>query len=213
MTILLLDQTRAINLSLITTIAFQTVDEPKTADVEFVGGTKVTHLEGEPAERLFRIVNEGGTRPGLESPTVPDIAESLENASAENKENASSSPEIRSLTTSAEIEEAPIGLNFVPARMKLNKAWYYLKSEDESGYFLAFVNKDGASSMRTFSAENGLPCGPTNYPKPQNEFQTAFGKLIEKSRGPLHVPYQPNLVTAMKQGLPREVLEYLKQQI
>jgi hypothetical protein len=187
MPLTLLDPTSAINLSAVRTITFGHNDEgTRIATVHFLGDeTQPIRYEDDAAETLFNVVQD--------QPPVQ---------------------------TSSETEEGSAAVLQLSIRPRmLNKAWYYFKREDGREFFLAFVNKADrqtdrtASSMRMFDKDTGRAYGQTDYPPTKLPFQQAYAAQIARFKGPLHVPYQPNLVKAMVGGLPQDVLAHLSSQI
>lgn len=200
MPLTLLDPTSAINLSAVRTINFDHHDEGITAaTVHFLGdATEPIRYEGDAAEILFNLVQG--------QPPVQHASEEF--------------PFVADVSGTKETEKgsaAKLRVSIQP-RM-LNKAWYYFKREDGRKFFLAFVNKADrqtdrtASSMRMFHKDTGKAYGQTDYPPTKLPFQEAYAAQIAKCQGPLHVPYQPNLVEAMTVGLPQDVLAHLSSQI
>jgi hypothetical protein len=199
MTLTLLDQTSAINLTAVRTINFDRHDEGiTTATVHFLGdGTEPIRYKGDAAKTLLSLVRGQPTvRHAGEFPIVA---------------HASATKETEQGTTAGVLVS-------IQPRM-LNKAWYYLKREDGREFFLAFVNKADrrtdrtSSSMRMFHKDTGKAYGQTDYPLTKLPFQEAYAAQIAKCQGPLRVPYQPNLLDAMDDGLPQDVLSDLSSQI
>jgi hypothetical protein len=195
-----LNRTSAINLSVVTTINFDDHDEGITAaTVHFLGdATQPIRYEGDAAKNLFNLVQDPPSvqHSSKEFPFVADVA-----GTEETEEGSAAGLQVS-----------------IPPRM-LNKAWFYFKREDGREFFLAFVNKADrqtdrtASSMRMFDKDTGKAYGKTDYPPTKLPFQEAYAAQIAKCQGPLHVPYQPNLVEAMEVGLPEDVLAHLSSQI
>ncbi len=198
MPLILLDDS-AFNPSAVTNINFDHNEDGTTAaTVYFLGdATQPIRYEGAAAETLFNFVkNQSPVQPSNEElRSVADVSETEETE-----------------------EESAAGLYSIQPRM-LNKAWYYFKREDGREFFLAFVNKADrqtgrtASSMRIFHKDTGKAYGQTDYPQTKLPFQKAYAAQIAKCQGPLHVPYQPNLVEAMIGGLPQDVLAHLSSQL
>ncbi len=196
----LLDPDSAINLNAVTTINFLHDDKHVTAaTVHFLANaTEPIRYEGDAAEVLFNLVKG--------QPPVQRSSEEL--------------PFVDDESGTKESEEGSVaGLHVSIQPRMLNKAWYYFKREDGREFFRAFVNKadrktgQTSSSMRMFEGVSGKPYGQTNYPPTKLPFQEAYAAEIAKCQGPLHVPYQPNLVKAMAVGLPQDVLAHLRSQI
>jgi hypothetical protein len=200
MSLTLLEPTSAINLNAIRTIKFDHHEGGTTAaTVHFLGdANQPIRYEGDAAAILFSLVQDP-------SP-VQHSSEEL--------------PFVGDLSGTEETEEgSAAGLHLSIQPRMLNKAWYYFKREDVREFFLAFVNKADrqtgrtASSMRMFHKDTGKAYGQTDYPSTKLPFQQVYAAQIAKCQGPLHVPYQPNLVNAMIDGLPQDVLAHLSSQI
>jgi len=200
MPLTLLGPTSAINLSAVRTIDFDLNHEGITAaTVHFLGdATQPIRYEGDAAEILFDLVQD---RPSVQHPTEEF-------------------PLVVDVSRTEETEQgSTAGLQVSIQPRMLNKAWYYFKREDGREFFLAFVNKADrqidrtASSMRMFHKDTGKAYGQTDYPPMKLPFQEAYAAQIAKCQGPLHVPYQPNLVKTMIVGLPQDVLAHLSSQI
>jgi len=205
MSLILLDPTSAINLSAVKTIAFDHQDEGViAATVHFLdGATQPIRYQSDAAEILFNLVQD---QQPVQRPPVQHSSEEL--------------PCVADVSGTEETEEgSTAGLRFSFQPRMLAKAWYYFKREDGQEFFLAFVNKADrqtdrtASSMRMFHKDTGKAYGQTDYPPTKLPFQEAYAAQIAKCQGPLHVPYQPNLVKAMIAGLPKDVLAHLSSQI
>lgn len=200
MPLTLLDPTSAINLSAVRTITFDHHDEGITAaTVHFLGdATQPIRYGGDAAEILFNLVQG--------QPPVQHASEEF--------------PFVADVSGTKETEGgSAAGLHVSIQPRMLNKAWYYFKREDGRKFFLAFVNKANrqtdrtSSSMRMFHHDTGKAYGQTDRPPTKLPFQEAYTARIAKCQGPLHVPYQPNLEKAMKDGLPQDVLAHLSSQI
>jgi hypothetical protein len=200
MPLTLLDPTSAINLSAVRTITFGHNDEGiRIATVHFLGDeTQPIRYEEAAAETLFNVVQD--------QPPVQTSSEGLR--------------PVADVSETEETEEGSAAVLQLSIRPRmLNKAWYYFKREDGREFFLAFVNKADrqtdrtASSMRMFDKDTGRAYGQTDYPPTKLPFQEAYAAQIARCKGPLHVPYQPNLVKAMVGGLPQDVLAHLSSQI
>lgn len=104
----------------------------------------------------------------------------------------------------AEISPVP----FAPvtsAEMRPAKGWFY---RPDLNQFLAFVNLYGSCSMTRFDGQTGKPIGRVEVVK-GNDWQKAFLEEHKDAKRSF-VPYQPALVRARKDGIPKAVLAHLQ---
>jgi hypothetical protein len=144
-----------------------------------------THYEGAAARRLYEIA---GGQPTSGAP-------------------------IESEPSEAQPYDVPLPLTITPIvpGFTRNKGWYYLKHSDGRGYFLAFVNAEGNSSMRTFDANSGRFIRK-QYANPRGSYLAAFGEIIKNAQE-LTIREQPNLEVECRERLPEPLLNNLKSQI
>lgn len=188
MPITLIDDNNAVNLESIATIRWEGSDEELAAYVQFLTpglAGEPTHYDGAAARRLYEIA--GGQPTSL--------------ASIESEPSEVQPYDVRS------------PLTFTPRAPAFtrNKGWYYLKHSDGHGYFLAFVNAKGNSSMRTFDANSGRFIRK-QYANPRESYLTAFAEIIKNAQE-LTIREQPNLEVECRERLPEPILNDLKSQI
>jgi hypothetical protein len=188
MPITLIDANTAVNLEAIATIHWTGSDEQLAAYVQFLTpglAGEPTQYDGAAARRLYEIA--GG------QPT--------------------SAAYVQSEPSEVQPDEVPFPLTFTPQvpAFTRNKGWYYLKHSDGRGYFLAFVNAKGNSSMRTFDANSGRFIRK-QYANPRGSYLTAFGEIIKNAQE-LTIREQPNLEVECRERLPEPLLSNLKSQI
>lgn len=141
-----------------------------------------------------------------------DVAEEIGYVFRSETANATPSSPVDRLPIESELPAAKTPANrddFLYAPSKTEKGWYFWKSKNGRGYFLAFVNARGSCSMRRFEADDGAFLG-REYKS--GDYQVSFSEYL-RSAVALYVSRQPNLERDCKARLPAFVLSELRQQV